>query len=149
MPKYDEHRNFSAFSAFKHDIFWYLQTPKVKFWSIISGTHPSSKNAKKHPSAFFFRLLLVSGTQALGIGQLQINDSCLFCSVKEALLQNQLCLGLLLAPDSTRNRTTSRCPFWAAMKRGVAPSSVVPCSLLAPDSTRNRTTPRCPWWAAM
>ena len=55
----------------------------------------------------------------------------------------------LLAPDSTRNWTTSRCPFWAAMKRGVNPSSVVPWSLLAPDSTRNRTTSRCPFWAAI
>ena len=52
----------------------------------------------------------------------------------------------LLAPDSTRNWTISRCPFSAAMKRGVAPnSSVVPWSLLAPDSTRNRTTSRCPF----
>ena len=55
----------------------------------------------------------------------------------------------LLAPDSTRNRTISRCPFWAAMKRGVAPSSVVPWSLLAPDSTRNRTVSKCLSWAAM
>ena len=54
----------------------------------------------------------------------------------------------LLAPDSTRNRTTSRCPSPAAMKRGVDPSSVLPWSLLAPDSTRNRTTSRCPSWAA-
>ena len=54
----------------------------------------------------------------------------------------------LLAPDSTRNRTTSRCPFWAAMESGVVPSSVVPWSLLAPDSTRNWTTSRCPWSAA-
>ena len=55
----------------------------------------------------------------------------------------------LLAPDPTRNRTTSKCPFWAAMNRGVAPVSVVPWSLLAPDSTRNWTTSRCPSWAAM
>ena len=48
------------------------------------------------------------------------------------------------APDSTRNWTTSRCPFWAAVKRGVAPVSVLPWSLLAPDSTSNRTTSRCP-----
>ena len=55
----------------------------------------------------------------------------------------------LLAPDSTRNRTTSRCPSPAATERGVDPSSVVPWSLLAPDSTRNRTTSRCPSAAAM
>ena len=55
----------------------------------------------------------------------------------------------LLAPDSTRNRTTSRCPFSAATTRGVAPVSVVPWSLLAPESTRNLTTSRCPSPAAM
>ena len=54
----------------------------------------------------------------------------------------------LLAPDSTRNRTTSRCPWWAATKRGVLPLSAVPWSLLAPDPTRKRTTSRCPSWAA-
>ena len=55
----------------------------------------------------------------------------------------------LLAPDSTRNRTISSCPFSAAMNRGVAPSFVRPWSLLAPDSTRNRTISSCPFSAAM
>ena len=50
--------------------------------------------------------------------------------------------------DSTRNRKNSRCPLRAAMKRGVAPVSVLPWSLLAPDSTRNRTTSRCRFAAA-
>ena len=59
------------------------------------------------------------------------------------------CLGLLFAPDSTRKRTTSRCPFSAAMKRGVMPWSVMLWSQLAPDSTRNRTISRCPFPAAM
>ena len=54
----------------------------------------------------------------------------------------------LLAPDSTSNRTTSRCPSRAARHRGVTPWSVVPWSLLAPFSTRNRTTSRCPSRAA-
>ena len=49
----------------------------------------------------------------------------------------------LLAPDPTRNRTTSTSPFRAATYKGVAPS-VMPWSLLAPDSTRNRTTWMCP-----
>ena len=53
------------------------------------------------------------------------------------------------APGSTRHRTTSRCPFTSAMKRGVTPLSVVHWSLLAPDWTKNRTTSRCPFWAAM
>ena len=35
------------------------------------------------------------------------------------------------------------------MKRGVDPSSAVPCSMLALCSTSNRTTSRCPFWAAM
>ena len=66
----------------------------------------------------------------------------------ELFLHYQSCLGFLLAPDSTRNRTIARCPFGAATIRGAHPSSVVPCSLLAPDSTRNRTISRCPCWAA-
>ena len=53
----------------------------------------------------------------------------------------------LQAPDSTRNRTTSTCPSWAATNKGVSPF-VLPWSLLAPDSTRNRTTSRCPFHAA-
>ena len=55
------------------------------------------------------------------------------------------CLWSLLAPDFTSNRTTSRCPFRAAARRGVVPSSLVPWSLLAPDSTSNPTTSRCPF----
>ena len=45
-------------------------------------------------------------------------------------------------------RNQHRCPLWAAMIKGVAPSSVLPWSLLAPDPTRNRTTSRRPQWAA-
>ena len=49
----------------------------------------------------------------------------------------------------SRNRTTSRCPFWAAMDKGIIPLSVRPWFMLASDSTRNRTTSRCPFSAAM
>ena len=70
-------------------------------------------------------------------------------SLFSALIHHLWCLALLRRSNSSRNRTTSRRPFWAAMERGVSPSSFVPSSLLAPDSTSNRTTSRCPSWAAM
>ena len=54
----------------------------------------------------------------------------------------------LLAPDSTKNRTTWNCPKTAAMSKGVAPSVLRAWSLLAPDSTRNRTTSNLPPAAA-
>ena len=85
------------------------------------------------------------------IGQLQGHHSELLC--REASLaptktkaRHILCVvpWSLLAPDLTRERTTSRCPLLAAMKRGVAPAIVRPWPLLAPDSTKKRTTSRCP-----
>ena len=73
----------------------------------------------------------------------------MFLSIQKGVAPLSVLHWSLLAPDSTRNRTTSRCPLQAAMERGVAPSSVVAWSLLAPDSTKNRTTSRCPSSAAM
>ena len=46
------------------------------------------------------------------------------------------CLGLLLAPDSTRNVTTSTCPLRAAVNGGVSPVSVLPWSLYVFVGTR-------------
>ena len=69
--------------------------------------------------------------------------SCKEKSVMPMSFHHPWCLGLFLARDSTRSPTTSRWPFWAALNRGVVPSSMVPWSLLAPASTRNRTTSRC------
>ena len=68
--------------------------------------------------------------------------------LKEPSFHHLWCLGLLLAPDSARNRTTSMWPFRPAACEGVDPSFVRPWSLLAPDLTRNRTTSRWPSKAA-
>ena len=59
-----------------------------------------------------------------GIKQFQIAIAELQC--KKVLLHHLWCLGLLLAPDSDKKRTTSGCPLSAAMERGVLPFSVVP-----------------------
>ena len=54
------------------------------------------------------------------IGQLQ-GAPCSSCYEKRRCSNHLSVPWSLLAPDSTRNRTTSRCPFPAAMKRGVVP----------------------------
>ena len=79
-------------------------------------------------------------------GQLQGAHSDLLR--REASVHRLSGLGLCWHRTPTRNRTTSRCPWWAAIKRGVAPLSVRPWPLSAPDWTRNWTTSRWPWWAA-
>ena len=56
---------------------------------------------------------------------------------------------LKVGRNPTRNSTTSRCPCWSAIIRGIAPSLVLHWSVFAPDSTRKRTTSRWPFSAAM
>ena len=50
----------------------------------------------------------------------------------------------LLTPISSKQRTMSRWPAWAARCNGVSPISVAGWSLLAPTSTRKRTMSRWP-----
>ena len=118
MPKNDEHINFSAFTRWKNDIlipnrYFRFKDLGIAGWTqkgafVPATTENYTKIHKKHPSPPLFRQTLCC-SQALYQEMDNFNLPLLRRNVKRRC---PIICGLLLAPDPTRNRTTSRCPSW-------------------------------------